>query len=34
VRELVQGFSLTARQTDLETTAGLLWAFGRLGKGG
>lgn len=34
VHELVQGFSLTARQTDLETTAGLLWAFGRLGKGG
>jgi hypothetical protein len=32
VRGLVQGYSLTARNVDTETTAGLLWAFGRLGK--
>jgi hypothetical protein len=32
VHQLVQGFSLTARNVDTETTAGLLWAFGRLGK--
>jgi hypothetical protein len=33
VHGLVQGFSLTARPADDETTAGLLWAFGRLGQG-
>jgi len=32
VHGLVQGFSLTARNVDTQTTAGLLWAFGRLGK--
>jgi len=32
VRRLVQGFSLTARQVDTATTAGLLWAFGRLSR--
>jgi hypothetical protein len=29
VHGLVQGYSLTARNVDKETTAGLLWAFGR-----
>ena len=33
VHRLVDGFSLTARNVDTETTAGLLWAFSRLGKG-
>jgi hypothetical protein len=33
VRGLVQGFSLTARQVDVQTTAGLLWAFGRPASG-
>jgi hypothetical protein len=32
VHQLVDGFSLTARNVDTETTAGLLWAFSRLGK--
>jgi hypothetical protein len=32
VHGLVQGYSLTARNVDTETTAGLLWAFGRLGQ--
>jgi hypothetical protein len=31
VHGLVDGFSLTARQSDSATTAGLLWAFGRPG---
>ncbi len=30
VHRLVDGFSLTARNVDTETTAGLLWAFSRL----
>lgn len=34
VHGLVQGFSLTARPGDLATTAGLLWAFGRLDRSG
>jgi hypothetical protein len=33
VHRLVDGFSLTARNVDTETTAGLLWAFSRLGQG-
>jgi hypothetical protein len=33
VHRLVDGFSLTARNVDTQTTAGLLWAFSRLGKG-
>jgi hypothetical protein len=32
VHPLVDGFSLTARNVDTETTAGLLWAFSRLGQ--
>lgn len=32
VHGLVQGYSVTARNVDRETTAGLLWAFGPLGK--
>jgi hypothetical protein len=32
VHRLVDGFSLTARNVDTDTTAGLLWAFSRLGQ--
>lgn len=32
VHRLVDGFSLTARNVDTQTTAGLLWAFRRLGR--